>query len=321
MAYFVFDLDSTLADVSAIYYCIAGLKIKAMLNGFMAAIFPDKLDTQLDTAYQLFVKAILKEEESDKPIGILRPGILPIMKKLAALKKRGRITSVIIYSNNRHLESLEFIRDLIHEHVGSRRLISDCIHWDHPLRNEEKWLYPQMYPKTWRALSSIIMNSRSHQSTRIMPKDVYFFDDQDHVDLQLVLQRNYYKVPAYNFHETEAQVHRIYEMYVTALQGGNVAYHMLMEQIYEVFYDQEVFLSPLSATAFDIVRVIHELSGKIQQRRSSMVGTDRGLEMMQTAIDYINTNHMRMHRQKYARKTLTYKKRRRTNVSPSVIKS
>jgi len=320
MVYFVFDLDSTLADVSAVYYCIAGLKIKAMSNGFMAAIFPDKLDHQLNSAYELFVKAILKEEQSDTPLGILRPGILPIMKKLNALKKRGRINNVIIYSNNKHLESLEFIRDLIHEHVGSTRLISDCIHWDHPLRNEEKWLYPKMYPKTWRALSSIIMNSRSHHSSRIMPKDVYFFDDQDHTDLQLVLQCNYYKVPAYNFHATQERIHRIYEIYVEALQGGSVACNIFMEQIYDMFYNQEISLTPSSTTAYDVIRVIHELSEHIQQQRPRIVGVDRGLEMMESAIEHIHASHMRMRRQTYVRKALTYKKRR-NSIAKTVAKS
>jgi len=317
MVYFVFDLDSTLADVSAVYNCVAGLKIKAMLNGLMAAIFPEKLDKQLDNAYQLFVKAILKEEESSRPLGILRPGILPIMKKLAALKRKGRLTSVIIYSNNRHLESLEFIRDLIHEHVGSRRLISDCIHWDHPLRNEEKWLYPQMYPKTWRTLTSIITNSassHSNNSIRIMAKDVFFFDDQDHIDLQQVLQRNYYKVPAYNFHATSEKIHHIYELYMIALDSSNVAYNLFMEQLYEVFYNEEISISPSSANVHDIIRIMYHLSEK-SKKRPSIIGVDRGITMMNIAIERVTMSHMRMNRQKFIQKRFTYKKRRYTSKS------
>jgi hypothetical protein len=57
----------------------------------------------------LFVKRVVEEENSNTPLGILRPGILPIMEKLHSLKKRGKLTSIIIYSNNKCLPCLEFV--------------------------------------------------------------------------------------------------------------------------------------------------------------------------------------------------------------------
>ena len=116
-------MDETLAELYTMYYFIESLRLKETIK----ETIPNVLQKSLNKAYKKFVKAIVKEEELH-PLGILRPGILDIMSTLYTLHKAGKVKSVIIYSNSGHLESLEFIRDLIHLHIGGT-LIKKCIHF------------------------------------------------------------------------------------------------------------------------------------------------------------------------------------------------
>lgn len=180
-------MDETIAQLYNMYYFIESFKTE--------------LKTELKKAYKKFVKNILKEETSNKPLGILRPGILNVMSKLYELHKKGKIKGVIIYSNNGHLESLEFIRDLINKHVGNK-LIKECIHWDHPLRGRYKT------NKTWKDLHNILMNGM-YKDKNVNKDHVYFFDDLCHTDLMENLT-HYYKVPAYNFKVSFDRISDIY---------------------------------------------------------------------------------------------------------------
>ena len=302
MVYVVFDLDATLADMSPIYYYIASLQIKKMLSGLMFSIFPINLERELDKAYSLFVTRILEKEQSDKPIGILRPGILTIMEKLFTLKKKGRISNVIIYSNNSHLESLEFVRDLIHAHIGSKRLISQCIHRTHPLRNSENLQYPNMYPKTWRTLSTIIMNNGV--SKIIMAKDVYFFDDLDHIDLQNTLQNNYYKVPEYVCRTNDS---RIINIYSSVLEDANVDLSQFGLYITDIFSIKSIINNFIMV---DILSIMSFLSRYKLMSNSSIKETDDGITMMNDMIDRIKMNNIKM--TKRIKRGRTFKKRRYT---------
>ena len=302
MVYVVFDLDATLADMSPIYYYIASLQIKKMLSGLMFSIFPINLERELDKAYSLFVTRILEKEQSDKPIGILRPGILTIMEKLFTLKKKGRISNVIIYSNNSHLESLEFVRDLIHAHIGSKRLISQCIHRTHPLRNSENLQYPNMYPKTWKTLSTIIMNNGI--SKIIMAKDVYFFDDLDHIDLQNTLQNNYYKVPEYVCRTNDS---RIINIYSSVLEDANVDLSQFGLYITDIFSIKSIVNNFIMV---DILSIMSFLSRYKLMSNSSIKETDDGITMMNDMIDRIKMNNIKM--TKRIKRGRTFKKRRYT---------
>lgn len=177
--YFVFDMDETIAQLYTVYHFIESFK--------------------KESHYKKFVKNILKEE-SNKPLGILRPGILNVMSKLYELHKKGKIKGVVIYSNNGHLESVEFIRDLINKHVGNK-LIKECIHWDHPLRGRYKT------NKTWKELNNILMNG-VYKDKNVNKDQVYFFDDLCHTDLMENI--NYYKVPAYTFKASFDRIANIY---------------------------------------------------------------------------------------------------------------
>jgi len=260
--YFVFDLDATLADMSAPYHFISSLRLP------FTKILPVNLAKELDAAYKLFVERILQKEPS---LGILRPGILTIMEKLESLKKRGYLTTVIIYSNNSHLPSLEFVRDLINKHVGSK-LISECIHWEHPIRNNEKELYPGMYPKTWNTLSRII-------GQRVTKKDVFFFDDLKHPDLYSALKENYYKVPPYKFH---APVAEIADIFKSAIKDAHISIPQFAVELFDILNIKNYFKSLTY-----IITILQDLSyyGIVKPRTY-----DHGIVMMNQAIERARIN-------------------------------
>ena len=295
MAYFVFDLDETIAELYSAYYFIASLTIKKSLNGFMSAIFPDELEHQLKTAYDLFVERVLKEEQTN-PLGILRPGILKVMEQIYKLKKRGKLANVIIYSNNSHPESLEFIRDLIHGHLKTRRLISDCIYREHPIRSKENIAYPGVYPKTWDTLVNIIMQGKT--SRLVMAKDVYFFDDLDHIDLQRTLQSNYYKVPAYTH---KASVDRLNAIYESVIKDANVNLVQLSLYMVDVFHIHRTLLPayPSEITIYHLQRIFANLT---KGSSETVPKEDKGIQLMYQAIERVKNDYKMTPRRRYTSK-------------------
>ena len=191
MKYFIFDMDETIAELYSVYYFIASIKLKELSN---EAILSRGLDTKLKIAYEAFVERIAKEEESDLPLGILRPGILGIMEDLKQLQSKGIIRKVAIYSNNGHLESLQLIRDVIHKSIKSTTLIGDCIHWDHPMRGEERLTHAGAANKTWSVLRNILISGPCGAPNTIQPTDIYFFDDLKH---EKMVDTHYIQVPPY----------------------------------------------------------------------------------------------------------------------------
>ena len=207
MVYFIFDLDETLAELYSVYYFAISLRLES-----------STLASNLDKAYHYFVRDVLLTEISTEPLGILRPGILGIMKKLKDLQKIGKIKNVLIYSNNGDIKSLEFVKDLIHLYVGGG-LIKECIHRNHHMRVNERVNAPHLINKTWNVLRNIMINGNTRAATNLVTTDVYFFDDLDHPDLRKKLGINYYKVPKYDF---KASVNRIGEIYKNAIYKANI---------------------------------------------------------------------------------------------------
>ena len=207
MVYFIFDLDETLAELYSVYYFAISLRLDKTA-----------LELNLDKAYQYFVRDILLAEISSEPLGILRPGILGVMKKLKDLQKLGKIKNVLIYSNNGDIKSLEFIKDLIHLYVGGG-LIKECIHRNHHMRENERVNAPHLINKTWNVLRNIMINGNTRAATNLDVHDVYFFDDLDHPDLRKKLGINYYKVPRYSF---KASIDRIGEIYKNAIYKASI---------------------------------------------------------------------------------------------------
>lgn len=274
MTYFIFDMDETLAELHSVFYFIASLRIVEIIRESGDEI-PPILDKSLKNAYKIFISNVLIEELSLNPLGILRPGILNVMKKLYKLQKLGRLTNVVIYSNNGHLESLEFIRDLIHTYLGTNNLIKDCIHWDHFMREEETRVRYGQPTKTWNVLKNILVMSHCQASDAIQQRDVYFFDDQDHIDLQKNLGSNYYKVPPYTF---RASFDRIAEIYKKAIVNVN----------FELFYNvlSNIFKIKTDRTINGLLESFKEKTGRTDDTLPPE--PDIGIDIMMEAINKIS---------------------------------
>ena len=214
MKYFVFDMDEAIAELYSAFYFITSLRIPAVIETeypqYQFAV-SESIKRQLAGAYQHFVKAVVKEETSYKPLGILRPGILHIMKMLYQLQKSNKIAHVVIYSNNGSLICLEFIRDVIHEYLGTSKLICECAHRHHPLRSENN-----SYDKTWNSLKHVLIEGNCKAPSTIGPEDVHFFDDLNHEDLKKALGKQYHQVPPYEF---KASYERLADLYCNALKN------------------------------------------------------------------------------------------------------
>lgn len=203
MSYFIFDMDETIAELYTVSYFISSLR-------------PKNPTTQLNKAYKNFIIKILEEETSNRPLGILRPGILKIMRKLYKLQSKSIIKGVIIYSNNNYLECLEFIRDLIHKYIESNQLIKECVHWNHPMRKKE---IQNVNNKTWDVIKNIIKTGK-YKDLNVDPKNVYFFDDLDHPDLKKNIV--YYKVPVYNYKASFDRIADIYKDILSNILPNNI---------------------------------------------------------------------------------------------------
>lgn len=234
MSYFIFDMDETLAELYSVYYFIASLRLQETLSEYLRMNVDNKTRKSLEKAYDIFVEKVYEEETSLQPLGILRPGILGIMKHIHRLKNKGVIKGVVIYSNNSHLESLEFIRDLIYADLNldfNNDFISECVHYNHPMRLSEKNTSP-IGSKTWKTLKDILINSNCAASNTLEADRVFFFDDLAHPDLQYNLGANYYKVPAYGF---KASFDRLSDIFVSSLVEANVDLGIFGEYLIAVF--------------------------------------------------------------------------------------
>lgn len=211
--YVVFDLDATLADVVSVDMVVWEMTIKKPVP-----------NTLLDRTYRKFVKKVAQQEKSDTPLGILRPGVIEIMKRLLKKRARSGLKGVIIYSNNSQLQSLEFIRDVIHDCIGTHSLIIDLIHRLHPLRylegEEMKTAAPNTYPKTWKTLKRILIEGKAKALKTIQPKDIIFIDDMIHEDLYINLPRgNYINLKPYIY---ECPFIEISTLYYECLQDEGI---------------------------------------------------------------------------------------------------
>lgn len=277
MSYFIFDMDETLAELHSVYYFVASLRINEIFEEEYNTRLPRIIKTQLDVAYNLFVNEVLRQETSNKPLGILRPGILEVMEELYRLQKNKKLNHVLIYSNNGHLQSLEFIRDLIHTHLGTTVLIKECVHWDHHMRDEERTNTPGYAQKTWNVIKNIMVNGHCKAPNSLMPTNVFFFDDLDHKDLQKNLGDNYYKVPQYNF---KASFDRIAPIYQASITNAMVDIRLFIPYVIKVFGRNSIQANTLN----DIIELFRKNTRGTASTEELPPSKDDGISMMEEAI-------------------------------------
>jgi hypothetical protein len=301
MKYFVFDMDEAIAELYSAFYFIMSLRLTDTMEKQYPGWFEksDPIVKQVKTAYQHFVKLVLQEELSYRPLGILRPGVLQVMKLLRQLQMDKKVAHVVIYSNNDSLECLEFIRDVIHEYLETKDLICECAHRSHPLRDEFSIKYRfRPIDKSWESLKRVLVEGKCKAPDTLSPEDVYFFDDLIHPDLQAALGKQYHRVPAYEF---KASYHRLVDLYIDSLIEGRVS--MLK-------------FAPMVAMAYGTSRMpeITSLQHILSLFRASTVKTasiddipplkDRGISIMKDTIYSLKNRRIK----KKTRKRHTHKR-------------
>jgi hypothetical protein len=185
---------------------------------------------------------------------------------------------VAIYSNNSHLESIQFVRDLINRHVGME-LIKECIPRYHPMRFEDN--QTELPIKTWLVLKRILVEGNCKAPRSLEPKHVYFFDDLQHMDLEMHLKERYYRVSPYSF---RASLSRINAMYESCLRQANVSIGLLLLHMVDIVEmgDAALFSNPLQGTMQDLLNVFQKVVGETGSNVPR--GFDVGVLMMNDAV-------------------------------------
>lgn len=177
MVYLAFDMDGTLGSFMVLWTMVSGLGGGPL--------------------YDELVRRMAIREKGATPIGMFRPGIFDVMRRVAKLKRSGAVQGVFIYTNNGSLELAEFVRDVIHR-VVRYAVFDDVIHFYHPLRVAgANGKTPNQ--KTWFELHKLLVAGRVGAPAGVQPSEVLFFDDQEHTDLMSALGANYIRVPEYTY--------------------------------------------------------------------------------------------------------------------------
>ena len=243
MPYFVFDLDETLGNFHTPFYFLYDFQRtntrspNEQTKRITVAPLPE-LVPYIHTAYTTFIQLILQQEQTHNPLGIIRPGIIQVFQQLALMKQQGICEGVVIYSNNGALSNLHFARDVLHAAIGMNDLICDCIHWHHPFRQEE-YLTPLQEGsanKTWKVFQTILTKGACQAPVdRVTPQNVYFFDDQEHTDLENVLGDHYIHMNEYPY---VASFSRVANLYLESLRAAGLTKDSRLLHDYILFCSQ-----------------------------------------------------------------------------------
>jgi hypothetical protein len=293
MSYIVFDLDETLAELYPVFYFVASLRPEGN------HIIPDDPKKQLLSAYELFIKKVLKQENSnDAPLGVLRPGILSVFEMIEHRHKNGPVKGVVIYSNNGHLESLEFIRDLIHKHLQTTDLILECVHWGHHMREEERGYKQGVASKTWKVLSEILKGPRMGAPDDLSPRSVYFFDDMLHKDLKENLKNNYTQVPSYTF---KASFDTLAQLFTESIDEAGVNKEKLLDMVSDTLGTR--------ADTYDKLLVQFKQKTRGTSNEPGSTKEDSGIQLMKQVLRSISRS-FKGGRRRWNGKTRKHKQKR-----------
>lgn len=307
MKYFVFDMDEAIAELYSAFYFITSLRLPTIIQmeyPQFRYFVSDSIKKQSAEAYRKFVKAVVKEESCYRPLGIIRPGILHVMKMLYQLQKNKKVAHVVIYSNNDSLPCLEFIRDVIHEYLGTTQLICECAYRTHPLRIER-----YAHDKTWNSLKRVLIHGNCKAPITLEPKDVHFFDDLVHTDLEQALGKQYHHVPPYEF---KASYERLAELYRDAVQHVSMLqFAPLVGMVYGTASN------PITGTLQHVLSLFKASTVRTASKDDIPPLDDKGIIMMKRSIYplqgrriYSVTNRMKYSLKRKAIQKRTHKKRR-----------
>lgn len=294
MAYFVFDLDETLGNFHTPYF------------------FLEDLRNTKEAAYKNFVEAVAAVEDSGHPLGIIRPGILTVMRKLKELKDKGLVKSLVIYSNNSHLESLEFARDVIQHVVDDSTLFSDCIHWGYSGREIEHILpkRPGSANKTWAVLTNLMINGPT-AATELTPEKVYFFDDQEHILEKELPAGHTIRMMEYPFKASATRVGHIYkDAVMAAFKEDDAGLSDFVDTLKTNDSDKYTFMTPTRALEAHTQFLISRTRGTVN-RVAQVPGPDASIVASMTLLRKFEQEQQKGGNQKKWRGTVRRKDRRK----------
>lgn len=230
MACIGFDLDETLGRFAVPYYHILALQpYETLYNAIWSGRYGTRkqsppaplsasLKEKLDRAFELFIACLASKEPH---LGILRPGIIEIARRLYELKTQPKpgVRSVVIYSNNGSLPTLRLAGKLIEKLADAPGLFCNYVHWFHPSRSDEvEYGNPGAATKTLNVLMGAFQSGDcSHHEIDV--EQVYFFDDLHHPDIADAIGERYFVVPPYQF-DADPQV--VDECFLTSFKASGL---------------------------------------------------------------------------------------------------
>jgi hypothetical protein len=215
MAYIGFDLDETLGRFSVAQYHTLFLQPQDVLyRSQWSGLYNQRtyvkepiplspaLEAKLERAFTIFSDCLVEKELQQPPVGLLRPSMIEIAKRLHELKREGLVKAVVVYSNNGNLALLHLAGKMIERLAKAPGLFCNYIHWYHPLRTGEiTKSNPGVGYKTLSVLLQAFQGGSCEVTGEIPIKDVYFFDDADppHWNLQQSLRNRYFQIAPYKY--------------------------------------------------------------------------------------------------------------------------
>ena len=291
MAYFVFDLDETLGNFYTPYF------------------FLEDLRNTKEAAYTNFVEAVAAVEDSGHPLGIIRPGILSVMRKLKELKDKGLVKSLVIYSNNSYLPSLEFARDVIQHVVDDSSLFSDCIHWGREGRMAEHTGREGSANKTWTVLTNLMINGPT-AATELTPEKVYFFDDQEHILEKELPAGHTVRMMEYPFKASATRVGHIYkDAVMAAFKEDDVGLSDFVDNLKTNDSSKYTFIMAGKALEYHTQFLISRTRGTVN-RLAQVPGPDASIVASMTLLKNFEQEHQKGGQKKW-RGTVRRKDRRK----------
>jgi hypothetical protein len=180
-------------------------------------VLSDRLLEKLNSAFDRFIDCVAKKEEEG--LGLIRPGIVEIAKRLYEHKQVGNVKSVVMYSNNGNLSSLHLAGKLIEKLAKAPGLFCNYVHWYHPSRENEV-----TKGKPGHARKTIQVLLEAFEGGTCQPGDidldqVSFFDDLHHPDIADLLGDRYIQVPPYQY---DADVTVLNSCFVEAFEASGL---------------------------------------------------------------------------------------------------
>jgi hypothetical protein len=186
MAYIGFDLDETLGCFSSgdvyMYFVFPECVYRGQLKAWKPFTPSDTLNELLARFLNIFAICLAEKEPG---LGLLRPGIKKIMKRIAQARTEGQVSNVAIYSNNGNLGLLLLASKMIEHLIEKPDFFCNHVDWYNPMRSGEIVLgNPGAATKSVTVLKQIFADSKCGSVANIDNSNLLFFDDLVHTNIK-----------------------------------------------------------------------------------------------------------------------------------------